>query len=494
MAPVLYDRLVKDDEYVQRVRRHRPSVLIPQIAAASARWWGETWWTSPYRKFTPWGLAETARVSLSYGNEHRQEEFSDRDLMGMLAAHQALSDLMVQDVDPEPLFGFMLRLSGEQLVYQQSVFNDLARSAALLKQTTPQKPLKCLVPGWEEELLGCSLEDYVGTAMLLQVAAHSNAGRFDPDWLALSHMRQVTDIIPAQTMTSVLRDHFVTDTAAFRAENAKRRMSKNPMLRRFEYNPLRGRPFLSGFGPGYLAPCSHLIAPKASPLGLFYAGIARYGNPFAEDMGELFEQYVGRQLKLLSNAEVHPEITYRDNRKSVDWIVVFDDLVLLVEVKSTRPTQQLRLGTEDRLSELSRMLKRAYEQVDTSASLISSRNREFLAIPNDRPVLGLIVTMEPFHTANAPFQRQHQPQTDTPTAVVSAQELEHLVAVTDTSANRILLDRAGDAQDSTYSLNAVLTRHRFRRNEILERGWAAYPWSGLEQAATARGAGEPAGG
>jgi hypothetical protein len=38
MPAYLYDRLVTEDEYRQRIRRHRPSSLLPLIAAAAARY------------------------------------------------------------------------------------------------------------------------------------------------------------------------------------------------------------------------------------------------------------------------------------------------------------------------------------------------------------------------------------------------------------------------------------------------------------------------
>jgi hypothetical protein len=101
-------------------------------------------------------------------------------------------------------------------------------------------------------------------------------------------------------------------------------------------------------------------------------GIAHFGNDFARELGDLFEQYVGR-LGQLADAAVYPEIIYRDERRSADWIVVFDDLVLLVEVKSTRPTQQLRLGVLDRTSASLRQIKHAYKQLETTAALITDR-------------------------------------------------------------------------------------------------------------------------
>ncbi|MGW7539881.1 hypothetical protein ACWGKQ_02005 [Streptomyces sp. NPDC054770] len=479
MAAFLYDRLVSDHEYVQRVRQQRPSALLPAIAAASARWHDATWWSSPFRKYTPWALADVARVSLTCGNEYRGDgSCDDNDLLSMLAAYAALTDPMVRDKGSfESVSGWLLRVSGEQFSFQESGFSDLARTAALFDQTSPARAPACLVDGWDEELLGCSLSEYVGVAQLLHVSAQHNAGRFDPAWLEQPQMAKVCSVIPADTIREVTERHFVTDQKGFRAQNEARRLSRDPHLRRFEYNPLRGRPFLSGFGPGYLAPSTHLVAPKGSPLGLYYLGVEHFGNSFAQELGDLFEQYIGRQLRLLPDAEVHSEVIYRDERRSVDWIVVFDDLVLLVEVKSTRPAQELRLGVLDRTNAALRQLKHAHQQVQTTAALISSRHPNFTHIPADRPVHGLVVTMEPFHTANAPFQREGWQESDTCVTVCSASELENLVTMQETSASQLLLERQADALQSTYALSTVLTDKSLGRNSILDAGWKSYPWN-----------------
>ncbi|WP_406259350.1 hypothetical protein OH779_40685 [Actinacidiphila glaucinigra] len=478
MAAFLYDRLVTDHEYVQRVRQQRPSALLPVIAQASARWHDSTWWNSPFRKYTPWALADVARVSLAYGNEYRGNgSCTESDLLSMLAAYASLTDPMIRDSgSTESVSSWLLRVSGEQFTFQETGFSDLARTAALFDQTSPARIPACLVDGWDEQLLGCSLSDYVGVTQLLQVSALRNEGRFDPGWLIQPQMEKVCSVIPGDTIREVTERHFVTDLKSFKGENETGRLSQDPHLRRFEYNPLRGRPFLSGFGPGYLAPSSHLIVPKGSPLGLYYMGVAHFGNSFAQELGDLFEQYIGRQLRQLPNAEVHSEIIYRDERRSVDWIVVFDDLVLLVEVKSTRPTQQLRLGALDRTNTALRQIRHACQQVETTASLVSGRDPRFSHIPADRPVQGLVVTMEPFHTANASFQKEVQSDAETPVTVCSAAELEHLVTLQDMSISELLIERQADPQASTYSLNTVLSGKKLGRNAILDAGWDSYPW------------------
>ncbi|MFE7614814.1 hypothetical protein [Streptomyces sp. NPDC057496] len=54
---------------------------------------------------------------------------------------------------------------------------------------------------------------------------------------------------------------------------------------------------------------------KVSHMGLHHTGRDHYTDDetfkaFTHDLGELFEQYVGRQLRLLPVAEVHPETAH----------------------------------------------------------------------------------------------------------------------------------------------------------------------------------------
>lgn len=75
---------MQDRDYVARVRRHRPSALLPLIAQASAAYALESsWLESPGRKYLPWALADAARVSLAYGNEYRKDA-READLLRIL--------------------------------------------------------------------------------------------------------------------------------------------------------------------------------------------------------------------------------------------------------------------------------------------------------------------------------------------------------------------------------------------------------------------------
>ena len=101
-------------------------------------------------------------------------------------------------------------------------------------------------------------------------------------------------------------------------------------------------------------------------------------------------------------------------------------------------------------------------------------------MPADRPVLGLAVTLEPYHMANAQFDPL--PATRTPVTAADAAEIENLVTITDTPPGQLLLDRAADEVRSTWSLDTALHGHARDRNPVLDEGWNSYPCASAARA------------
>ncbi|WP_156666007.1 hypothetical protein [Rhodococcus qingshengii] len=477
MAAELYARIVKDDEFVARVRRHRPSALIPIVAACGAQYSEPgSWMSSPYGKLTPWALAEIARVSLAFGNEHRNDA-TERDVIECAAAYVAIGDPELSRRAPETLAFVMMRMASEQLSFQRTVFNQIARTVAIYDQTTPGRTPRVLQSGWEHDLLGCSIVEFAAIGVLLRTGAVKNSGRFNLAWLDQPQFQQVTDEIPAAVIRNTITREFVADTDSFQSRRPSIRLP-SPEYRRYTYNPLLGRPVVSGIADDFLVPVPGQIVRKVSPLGIYYSGMTKWGSAFAEDAGDLFEQYVGRQLQTLKSAVVYPEIVYgHDNRKSVDWIVVLEQAVLLIEVKSVRPTESVRLGTPESVKELSRMLGRAYQQVETTDHLLAEGHPEFAHIPQDRPRIGLVVTVEPFHTANTPFTRHLYRETlSLPALLCSSEDLERLVTLKDSGVDEYLLDLVNDPTRDGWQVSSGLVGKSLARNEVLDRAWKTLPW------------------
>ncbi|GAA2062881.1 hypothetical protein GCM10009839_87630 [Catenulispora yoronensis] len=493
--------MVQDGEYRKLIRRFPPSSLLPRIAAAAAVYCrpGEQhpWLNSPGRKYTPWALADAARVSLVHGNEYRSRQAGDQDLFTILNAYSQLDDPFRTAQDPvEHRLRFLLRMAGQQLIWQEFQRNDLARSAAMLVHTASVKPMQHLNNGWDTAMYGCSLTEYVGITQLLWSVILDHAGWFDPRLLpsveqfaADPRLEQFTSAyLDPEITLQVIEKHFAASSAWLkdndRLVNARVRRGSgyDLQLRRFEYNPLRARPMVTGLGPGYLCPAPDLVWEKATPWGIMLSGREHFGNAFPADVGHLFEQYIGRQLRLLPGAAVHGEIKYPGpggTCESADWMVVFDDLVLVIEAKSILPTQPMRLGELDALSDITEKLARAHQQIDTTVDLIRRRHPSFSAIPADRMILGMTATLQPFHIANSLDHRQLLPATTVPVSIASAAEIETLVMLDVASIPQFLIDLAADAERSTWALSTVMADLPYRANPILDQAWMSYPWSGL---------------
>ncbi|MGH3775503.1 MAG: hypothetical protein ACRDRR_07160 [Pseudonocardiaceae bacterium] len=266
-------------------------------------------------------------------------------------------------------------------------------------------------PGWPERLLGCRLEEYVGAAILLLTGALKNAGTFDLEWLTQPQFEEVTREIPADVLRAVIEKQYMAtrDQLRTRQQEAEGRIGvPDRDYRRFGFNPLSSRPVVAGLADTLVIPVPGFIVRRASPLGIYYTGMDKWGSGFSEDLGELFEVYVGRQLDLLPDARVLPEIAHgrKESALSVDWFAVFDDCVVLIEVKSTRPTEPVRLADGRAGDELRRMLGHAVNQLNTSAGRVRSGQPGFEEVPSDRPMVGLVVTMEPFHDGAVPHGEQ----------------------------------------------------------------------------------------
>jgi hypothetical protein len=469
-------------EFVQRVRQHAPSSLLPVVAQYGAEFADPEKYRHPNTAvYAPWVLADVARVSLVRGTEFRSKPATDNDFLSCCAAYQALSDPELGQKTPQALGHFLLRMGGQQLAFQQSYANDLSRTVALLEQTSAGRTPEIATAGWPERMLGCTLQEYVGTAMLLYAGALKNQGRFDPAFLTQPEGEEITREIPAGTLLRVIEESFTADPGQIRAlQRAAEEKTGVPegQFRRFGFNPLSAKPAVADMTNGLLVPVPAYILRKASPLGIYYAGMERWGPKFSADLGHLFEAYVGRQLGLLPDAVVVPEIAYgrRKGELSVDWFVIFDDCVILVEVKSTRPTEPVRLADSGLEKALGGVLKNAVKQLNTSASMVRNQTSGFEGIPNDRPLMGLVVTMEPFHTVDAPFTRSYLPQCDIPFRVCSAFELEHLVTVSDASVGTLLLSRFRDPAKEGWSVESALAGHEGVPNRVLVQAWETYPW------------------
>ncbi|MEV3925850.1 hypothetical protein [Actinomadura coerulea] len=176
MALIGY-RYFKEDEYRQSIRRFPPSFFLPLVAQAATRAMEQRLARkNPAKRLHEWALADMARVSLAFGNEYRSHQPTMQDINVIHGMYLEMADPFVD----EPPVTHLLRLAGQQLDWQVDHYQSQARTMAILGHTSTSKSLEVLNTGWEQELLGCSLSEYVAAVRLAFVIAVHHGGRSIP--------------------------------------------------------------------------------------------------------------------------------------------------------------------------------------------------------------------------------------------------------------------------------------------------------------------------
>jgi hypothetical protein len=220
---------------------------------------------------------------------------------------------------------------------------------------------------------------------------------------------------------------------------------------------------------------SGLVIRALSVPNLYYAGFRAWGQRFPNQLGEVAEAYLGRQLRLLAGRDLLGEIVYsrrgRNQSKSVDWIWITPRAVFLFESKSARLSAGAKAGGDAINTDTTRYLEKARGQLDETARLIAERHPAFSHIPTDRPVLGIAVMSESFYLGNS-FLTEYGAPSSIPSIVASLRDIEHLVCYPIDIAASHLAKVIQDPEQRTWSLGSTFKKlGPAERNPILEAAW-----------------------
>lgn len=483
-------RAIPFSEFRQVVRRYPPSQLLPALADLSIARGAQDGGIESMLGSPPWAIATIARESILYGNDYRRARVDDDALVALFNAHNSIDE----DLSQDSAAPFLIRMSYEQFPYQESDYEEVCRSHAMLVEGAREIPTEVLSEGAWIEVLGAPLDQVVGATFFLHAAATLHAGWIDPSWLARDDLQTFYEAWPKEVIEHRLRELTFTFDE-FRADFERAHEdagSLPPGFERYSYNPLVRRPFVRLPDGRILAPQPRLILRTVSPGALYYVCISKFDQSFARDLGALTQHYVGKQLRSIDAAvAVHPEVTYREGRQemlSVDWFIDLPSVLVLVEVKSARFGLLERAGFGSYQAKVEALLNKASRQLTRSADGIDEGRPEFAHLPKDKPRIGIVVTGEPYYLGNSPWFRELIASPPPfPVLVASLREIEHLCQLELPDLEQQLTIIASDPEKSTWSLGTALPQGlKVRDNAVLRRAWTAYPWPDASQ-----GNGEP---
>lgn len=415
--------------FAQRVRRHRRTDVLEAVAAAAARQHmaelqqgDDQGSRAAARQFV---LAGIARAALLHANDHREAGVDPRDLREMADYHFNVEDpALDQTPGGDRLRGLLSRIAYEQFPFQSSIMENVGRTLPLLLDSMAACDGAPSSHDWRDRL-GVELEDLVRLAFVVFVAMTKNGGRIDRATLRMPHVAPVFTPHSPDTALEVVDRLFAWTPDEHKARGMEDQVAG---YEKWSFNPLLARPLVA-MDDTLIAPAPRLILERVSPTGLYFDGVDAWGSAFTDSLGCAFEHYTGRQLAHLAYAEVHPEVTFGSpEQRTVDYFVVTDEVVVLVEVKASRPIMAMRHGTEAADGDFVRKIGHAVDQIRRTMTMLDDGHPAVGHIPRDRPVRGLIVTLEPFHLANTFVFEDLIPPPRERLAIASSHEVEGVVA------------------------------------------------------------------
>lgn len=481
--PVSYNALRR------RVLEHRTTDLLVAIAELNAHLLHVEFERAEplghLNAVTPFGLAGVARAALVGGQDRYGKPVTFDDLAYMCSLYANVNDPALTGPADQTNLRFVLNhLAYEQFGHQMSAMENVGRTVVLLEDHASASSSAPTADDWTHGL-GVPLQHFMRIGFGMHVAAASSHGVIGREALRTNFSTTMFSSTGADEALGVVDRWFAASPEELRAAGAR---EETRGAEKWALSSLVAKPIVALPDGRYVMPWPRLVIDRITPSGLYFVGRELFGDGFAHSLGAMFEHYVGTQLGLLEHATVHPEIEYgKPMKKTVDYFVITDAAVVLVEVKSARPIRATRLGEPLGDEDTAKKVGHAYGQIERTAQMIADGDPAVAAIPSDRPVLGLVVTLEPFHLINTGFFYDDVlTKPSIPTAVASAHELEGVVArlqhAPDTGQR--LLDALAAKNNSVARLQDAGDGLSDDGNPLLQEAWDRFtqPWSDLRDA------------
>ncbi len=421
---------VSYDEFRQRVRRFRRSDALRAVASLAAQLQRAAFQQGPPIQLpdyvSEFSLAGVARTALIAANEHRDQPLSRHDLVVLCGYYLNVADPALNDMAGlDRLRQLMSRIVFEQFGFQYSLMENVGRTLSLLLDQATHCENAPTAEEWTRAL-GAPLEHFMRTGLALHVAIVQNDGAISRELLRADHVAPIFAPLSADEALDIADRLFVRTPEELAIWGRQWEIAGRE---KWSPNPLQSWP-LVGIGDDLVGPSPRYIMDRITPTGLYFIGLEAFGRRFTDALGCMFERYVGAQLRLLRDAAVHDQVVYGSpERKTTDFFIVTDKVVVLVEVKASRPVLATRVGQPEGDQDIAAKIGNARGQIVATARMIEDGHPAVAHIPSDRPLRGLVVTLEPFFLVQTFLYEEVLGEAHVPIIIASAHELEGVVAI-----------------------------------------------------------------
>lgn len=289
-------------------------------------------------------LAYLAMRAVESTNDYRGDFIPTLDdLVKALDMYWGLPDPIEEDGDA---YSCLLRFGSTQFDYQRRINNLLPRSFAIYRDLWNTVASTIPVDSVIKTISGSSIEDILTFTYSYVGQSHKTGGFFRLYNAVDSDDKNIIELFDKEKQQAYI-DWLTSNYKMFR-EKAREEFKKIPgsVYEKQQFNPLLKYPILKpDVNPSpenpqvYIIPVSHILQERVT-RGLYFElsdhfkGNGRK-NPFRENFGYVFQEYVGKLLKESVNTDcVVCEFKYDKKQNSTpDWMVIEDNACIFIEVK-----------------------------------------------------------------------------------------------------------------------------------------------------------------
>ncbi|MHA7277891.1 hypothetical protein ACX80O_15420 [Arthrobacter sp. Hz1] len=474
------------DKFKSETRKIDRDSLLLQAAATTAEITLDTQPIDEARQgITPWNIADVARTSLAWGSFARPKaNINDLKRLCNLNANLVDEGLGLQHDPGARLARILTRIFFEQFPGQRSIMTELSRSILLFgsaSQHLDDFEPEAMSEGWFETVTnGLTFDEYVSAIFLIDVITRENQGRFSLDWLDAPNFHGLEEVISFDAVRRTFVEHLGTTIKDFKKANRGHQGDVPAPQKKYTFNPLSDKPFITDVADVPVAPWVQAIVSKTLPPAIYHLARPVLGDRFTRDLGSVFQQYTGRQLALIGGErQVVSEVNYGTKHSRVDscdWFLELPDKLVLIECKARQPIESFRIAGADWMNSIEASINRGIRQLDRSNRDIDQISATCSQIDSRKPRFGLVVTLEPFYLGQNWVLAESLQKSDFPVGVVSIAELESLVMLTSDEL-AVALQEASDESESNYIFpNPASVIHADRENPLIEATWDSIPF------------------
>lgn len=449
-------RAITYENFIKAVKVYRNLDLIKAFTRLPTEWADKDTKFEQWRILSPWAAMSIIQESILRSNMQRPErKISEENLKTLGLVYNTVYEKQPRN-DPHPALRMLVRISNQQFGFQESDYQEIARTIALFEFMDSQHGVE--LNNLFISTMGVTPTSYVNSLLFIWSSVRANSGIWSDDLLDTQECSELVDEIGKESIIRA-KDTLIISTSEFKRMQENLPYSERKSLSLWKPNPLKRYPLIQVDTDTVIAPISRLILKRATPKGVSLDCVSAHGDVFTRLLGEVVEDYVGAQLKQMRDCEVFSSVRIESKKssfESIDWFVETSTHVMLFEVKSARMPIAAEMGEEQLLEVMKRNFNKAISQLNATAAMLENDPEFMPHLSRDKPVIGIIVTFDSWYQLNSSLAREFLTDPNLPTLGMSLRELELLTPHSASDVSKKLQKILEDTELQTWSLGLAL--------------------------------------